>query len=248
LRESYGPTTLTWQCFACQLSYTFTTQPQERCQGEQFASKGRGYKQAALTHVLSVAVSNFVYDKYHTYRILNGLLPVPETTYDRTANNLIWPTIINIADQLMAEARQRAIDRDLPLILCLDGGWAHRGFHSKQACLPVIDFWTGDVLYLYTAEHGRKIRLRCGRIIEINGTNPRTSKGAECYMMEEMLADLSMNPQLMAKLFAFVIDSDSSAYSCVRNFPHDISQTKIFFDTGHAKKALAKSVAEIVGV
>ena len=77
---------------------------------------------------------------------------VPGSTFNRISNNVIWPGVVNISEKLMAEARERAMNRNLPLILCFDGGWAHRGFHSKQACLPVIDFWTGDILFLFTVE------------------------------------------------------------------------------------------------
>ena len=94
------------------------------------------------------------------------------------------------------------------------------------------------MLFLYTAEHGRRIRLKSGRVVTISGTNPRTSKGAECFMMEELLSDLteSEHAPLLDKLFAFVIDSDSSAESLIRNYPHSISQTRIFFDTGPLKE------------
>ena len=137
LERTYaGPAKLEWQCFSCRLCYSFYTQPRERAHGADLSTRGCGYQQAALSHVLNVAVSNFVYDKYATYHILNGLLPVPPRSFQRQSNTLIWPTIVNIAEELMAEARQRAVQRGLPIILCFDGGWAHRGFHSSS----VIDF------------------------------------------------------------------------------------------------------------
>jgi hypothetical protein len=148
----------------------------------------------------------------------------------------------------MEDARKRAMASGLPLILCLDGGWAHRGFHSKQACLPVIDFWTGDVLFLITAEHARSIRLKSGQTRHFPGSNPHTSKGAEVFMMQALFEALTSYPDLISKIYGFVIDSDSSAESFIRNFPHaDLRTKNIFFDTGHAKKAVGKSIKEIIG-
>jgi hypothetical protein len=73
-----------YTCMDCYMVYSFDTQPQERCKGDLLSDRGRGYKQVAVNHILSVAVNNFVFDKYATYQTLNGLAFMPKTTYHRT--------------------------------------------------------------------------------------------------------------------------------------------------------------------
>ena len=142
------PRQLHWQCFDCFLSFTLRSQPRTRCTGPLFPTKGRGYNHSALVQVLSIAINDFVYSKYALHQVLVGLPAIPKSTFQDIAHKIVWPEIIVIAEGLMEAARKRACARDerFPVILCCDAGWAHRGFHLKQSCLPVIDFFSGDVL------------------------------------------------------------------------------------------------------
>ena len=198
---------------------------------------------------------------------MNGLGSLPESTYYDITNKLLWPAITNISQQEMAKARAECVERArnysrFPIILCCDGGWAHRGFHSKQACLPVIDFFSGKILFLFTAEHSRKYTTKAGiiRLVGIEelfvnlfvlqggeGEQSVHVEGAEVFMMSLMLDEL-VEEEMTDFLYGFVIDSDSSATACIRHYPDPRLSTKhIFYDTGHGKKGLEKAVNALVG-
>jgi len=252
-----GPRVYEYTCHRCFLTFSMSTQPSVRASGVGLSKRGRGFDESKLGHVISIALNNFVYSKYESFQIQNGLEAMPESSYSRIARNLVWPAIVNVAEELMAAARlecvQRAREGGFPIVFCCDGGWAHRGYHSKQACLPVKDFFSGKILFLFTAEHAREYE-RKGRKFQVAGSNPVSSKGAEAHMMNqlmELLANMADEPDLSDLLdlvYGFVIDSDSSASSTIRSFPHDSINCKyIFFDTGHGKKALQKAIAALVG-
>ena len=243
--SQYGPQTHTWFCRVCRTTFSFSTQKQ-RCIAATMSLRGQGFDVNNMVHAFSI-VHN--YANYATFQAMNQLLVMPETTYYAYTIKHIWPAVERVARHSIAAALKRLLLRDGPIILAFDGGWAHRGFHSKQACLPVIDFFTGEVVFFFVAEHGRIVELKNGRTVETPGSNPFSSKGAESFMIKLLLDEITTYPELVNRLYGFVLDQDSTADSTIRKHSHPLFQRiHLFADTGHAKKGVSKSVTEIIGI
>jgi hypothetical protein len=238
-----------FQCLerGCYAQHTVCTQPRARCRGEGLREKGRGYNQSVVAHVCAAVTTGLTYEKYCTNMELNRLTPVPKSNYYRIAHKIIWPRMITISKAIMTSVRARVKARGTQVVLVMDGGWFTRGWHSHFACLPVIDWASKAILYLYFVKHSHKKKFAT-KTFEHLGNSAFTSKGAESFMIEQLLDALVEDNEMLSLIDGVCIDGDSSAAATMTSHADPrIRALLIFGDTGHNKKGVVKKIKEACG-
>ena len=233
--------------FQCLVKGCFTQQPRARCRGEGLREKGRAYNQSVVAHVCAAVTTGLTYEKYCTNMELNRLAPVPKSNYYRIAHKIVWPRMISISKAITASVRARVKARGTQVVLVMDGGWFTRGWHSHFACLPVIDWASKAIMYLYFVKHSHKKKFAT-KTFEHLGNSAYTSKGAESFVIEQLLEALVEDEAMHSLIDGVCIDGDSSAEATVTaHSDARIRALRVFGDTGHNKKGVVKKIKEACG-
>lgn len=196
------------------------------------------YSRTVLAVLNGMTYKEFASTDYH---------PIAKKTWKNWTSE-INERIIRFFVRSSSELRQNLKDKVISkpenrIRLAIDGGWAHRGWHSKQFTLTVRDIDEDKIFYSLVVDQHKSSDVAGDRKKGILSSFPLSSKLMEAEAIDEFAKDMEAEG-LWPYISLIVTDGDQQNPKILSKYA---TNTVFAKDPGHAKKNFQKRLIAVFG-
>jgi hypothetical protein len=194
--------------------------------------------QEIAAHLLAPGASAF--SSYEHANAIRGMMGVSKQTYT-SMSSIVWSVVTLLSWITQKDFIDDLRAREEKLVLCLDGGWAHRGYDSDHGAYIALEFHSQKPIATMINMRSRKSK---GKLV-FRGNYEGSSKSMEAESFAKLL-DMLRNEKLIGRVQYFIMDKDSAVWK-MANEDEQLRAAGVtcMYDPGHYKKNVSRAIIEV---